>query len=204
MNIERENRGIAEWVKNPRTAGLSPLSPSLSHPFVISINISPGGIPKRPVFEAPVTVDGLVGDGRAHAKHIKPARAVSLLEDTVIEAIRREGYDVAPGVMGENLTVAGLDLQALTPGTRLTFAGGVEIELTEPRAPCFVLDAIHPDLKDAVRGRFGYMARVIHDGILRVGESVTVVGAGRCLAPVGLENLGDPPGRPYKGTHVGS
>lgn len=173
-------------------------------PEIVSINTSPGGIPKRPVAEVLVIFDGLAGDGRAHAKHLKSSRAVSLLEAELIATIRGEGYAVGPGVMGENLTTSGVDLLSLAPGTRLRFAGGVEIELTEPRAPCFVLDAIHPDLQHAVRGRFGWMARVVHDGILRVGESVTVVGAGRCLAPVGLENLGDPPGRPYKGTHVGS
>jgi molybdopterin-guanine dinucleotide biosynthesis protein A len=76
--------------------------------------------------------------------------------------------------MGENVTVRGIDLLALAPGTRLRFSGGVEIELVEPRAPCFVLDALHPELKVAVHGRFGSMARVVREGVLRVGESVTI------------------------------
>lgn len=143
-------------------------------PIVTSVNISPGGIPKRPIETAQVTVDGIVGDGRAHAKHIKPTRAISLLEEHVVDQIRSEGYEVAPGAMGENLTVRGIDLQSLVPGTRLRFSGGVEIELVEPRAPCFVLDAIHPELKTAVRGRFGSMARVVTEGVLRVGESVMI------------------------------
>jgi molybdopterin-guanine dinucleotide biosynthesis protein A len=141
---------------------------------VVAINISPGGIPKRPIETAQVTVDGIVGDGRAHAKHIKPTRAISLLEEHVIDQIRSEGYAVAPGAMGENLTVRGIDLQTLAPGTRLRCSGGVEIEMVEPRAPCFVLDAIHPDLKTAVGGRFGSMARVVTEGVLRVGESVMI------------------------------
>ncbi|MFZ5877087.1 MAG: NTP transferase domain-containing protein [Nitrospirota bacterium] len=120
-------------------------------------------------------IDGIRGDGRAHAKHVKPTRAISLIEEEVLVQIRREGYAVGPGVMGENLTVRGLDLLALTPGTRLRFAGGVEIELVEPRKPCFVLDAIHPDLKTVVQGRFGYMARVVAEGALRVGESIRVL-----------------------------
>ena len=142
--------------------------------WVVSINISPGGIPKRPVEEGFVTLDGLAGDGRAHAKHIKPVRAISLLDEELIEAIRAEGYAVGPGEMGENLTTTGLDLLSLAVGTRLRFAGGVEIDLTEPRVPCFVLDAIHPDLKHAVRGRFGWMARVVTPGVLRAGDSIDV------------------------------
>ena len=121
-----------------------------------------------------MTLDGLAGDGRAHAKHIKPVRAISLLGAELIEAIRAEGYAVGPGEMGENLTTTGLDLPSLAPGTRLRFAGGVEIDLTEPRVPCFVLDAIHPDLKHAVRGRFGWMARVVTPGVLRAGDSIDV------------------------------
>ena len=143
-------------------------------PEIVSINTSPGGIPKRPVAEALVTLDGLAGDGRAHAKHVKPIRAVSLLDEELIETLRNEGYAVGPGVMGENLTTRGLDLLSLAPGTRLRFAGGVEIELTEPRVPCFVLDAVHPDLQHAVRGRFGYMARVVTPGVLRAGDSIDV------------------------------
>lgn len=141
---------------------------------VTSINTSPGGIPKRPIETARVTVDGIDGDGRAHAKHVKPTRAISLLEEHMIDQIRREGYAVAPGAMGENLTVRGVDLSALAPGTRLRFSGGVEIELVEPRKPCYVLDAIHPDLKNAVQGRFGSMARVVTEGALRVGESFSI------------------------------
>ena len=83
--------------------------------FVVSINISPGGIPKRPVEEALVALDGLVGDGRAHAKHIKPFRAVSLLDAEVIATILGEGYAVGAGAMGENLTTTGLDLLSLAP-----------------------------------------------------------------------------------------
>ncbi|MFZ5862681.1 MAG: NTP transferase domain-containing protein [Nitrospirota bacterium] len=122
-----------------------------------------------------MTSDGIRGDGRAHAKHVKPTRAISLIEEEVIAQIRREGYTVGPGVMGENLTVRGLGLLALTPGMRVRFSGGVEIELVEPRKPCFVLDAIHPDLKTVVQGRFGYMARVVTEGTLRVGESIRVL-----------------------------
>jgi len=143
-------------------------------PEIVSINTSPGGIPKRPVAEVVVIFDGLAGDGRAHAKHLKSSRAVSLLDAELIATIRGEGYAVGPGVMGENLTTSGVDLLSLAPGTRLRFAGGVEIELTELRAPCFVLDAIHPDLEHAVRGRFGWMARVVTPGVLRVGEEIGV------------------------------
>jgi len=144
-------------------------------PQIISINISPGGIPKLPVSQARVTTDNLDGDDRAHAKHISPDRAVSLIDDEILRQLQKEGYAVYPGAMGENLTVRNLHVQRLAPGTRLRIDGGVVIELTEPRKPCFVLDAIHPDLKDAVVGRCGYLARVITEGAIRTGAALVVV-----------------------------
>jgi MOSC domain-containing protein YiiM len=145
------------------------------HPArVVAVNISPGGIPKLPVDDIFVIDDGLVGDGRAHAKHLKPTRAVSLLDEEIVDALREEGYAVGPGAMGENLTVRALDLQRLAVGARLRVDGGVEIELTEPRKPCFVLDSIDPALQTAVLGRFGFMAKVITGGWLRCGASVEV------------------------------
>lgn len=143
-------------------------------PTVISINISAGGIPKLPIPEAVVTPDGIVGDGRAHEKHIKPTRALSLLDEETIETLKKEGYAVGPGIMGENLTVRDLNLMSLLPGTRLVFAGGVAIELTDPRKPCFTLDPIDKKLQYAVLGRFGFMAKVITPGLLHTGEAITV------------------------------
>lgn len=147
---------------------------STSVPLVAAIHLSPGGIPKLPVARVRVTLAGLAGDGRAHAKHLKSSRAVSLLDEEIIEALRREGYPVGPGIMGENLTVRHLHVQRLTPGTRLSFSGGVQIELTEPRKPCFVLDAISPALQEGVVGRIGYLACVIRGGVLQAGEKIRV------------------------------
>ena len=148
---------------------------------LVAINISPGGIPKLPVLKAEVTESGLVGDGRAHAKHIKPVRALSLLDTVILDDLRREGYTVAPGVLGENLTVKDLQAMGLSVGTRLQFAGGVEIELTEPRKPCYVLDAVDARLKETIVGRIGWMARVITPGWLTAGEAV--MEAPRTLCP---------------------
>ncbi len=142
---------------------------------LLAINISPGGIPKLPVAQVRVTVTGLEGDGRDHAKHISPERAVTLHDEEILQQLRAEGYAATPGALGENLTVSGLHVQELIPGTRLRVAGGVELELTEARKPCFVLDAIHPDLKEAVRGRCGFLARVITEGTIQTGAEIVVI-----------------------------
>ena len=47
---------------------------------ILQINISPGGIPKRPIPEATVTVEGILGDRWAHPEiHGGPNQAVLLI-----------------------------------------------------------------------------------------------------------------------------
>jgi molybdopterin-guanine dinucleotide biosynthesis protein A len=146
-----------------------------SQPQVISINISEGGIPKLPMPSVQVGIDHIEGDGRAHVKHAKPHRAITLMDEEILTDLRAEGYAAVPGALGENLTVRGLRVQQLAPGMRLRFAGGVEIELTEERKPCFVLDSLDPTLKDAVLGRCGFLARIITGGTLEADAAITVL-----------------------------
>lgn len=144
---------------------------------LVAINISPGGIPKVGVPRAEVTESGLVGDGRAHPKHNKSTRALSLLDEEILDDLRREGFAVGPGILGENLTVRDLDVQRLSVGRCLRFVGGVVLELTEPRKPCFVLDAVDPRLKETMVGRIGWMARVHNPGWLAACETVVAEGS---------------------------
>ncbi len=128
-----------------------------------------------PLARARVTVEGLEGDEQGHSKHRKLSRALSLLDVEIIEQLKQEGYRVAPGVLGENLTIRGLHGRPLAPGMRLRFSSGVVIELTEARKPCFVLDAVHTDLKKTTIGRIGWMASVVTEGWLSPGENIEIL-----------------------------
>ncbi|MHC4776142.1 MAG: MOSC domain-containing protein, partial [Planctomycetota bacterium] len=66
------------------------------------------------------------------------------------------------------------EVDALAPGDRLRLSGGVELEYTKPRKPCFVLDAISPQLKEVVKGRCGGYAKVVTAGEIRPGETIDV------------------------------
>lgn len=143
-------------------------------PHVISVNVSPGGIPKSPVAEARVDMAGIDGDGHHHEKHNTPLQALSLLDVEDLDDLAREGFGVRPGATGENVTCRGLDVDALSVGDRLRFSGGLVIEITKRRNPCYVLDAIDPALKAAARGRIGFYARIIEPGALRCGEAIAV------------------------------
>ena len=146
----------------------------MSAATIVSVNVSAGGIPKLPVNEAEVTPGGLAGDGHDHDKHNTPLQAISIFDLEDLEDLRVEGYDVSPGILGENLTVKGLETDELKPGDRLRLSGGVELEFTKLRKPCFVLDAVSPDLKEVIKGRCGGYAKVITAGAVRAGETIDV------------------------------
>ena len=147
-------------------------------PRVVSVNISSGGIPKLPQECAEVTPVGLLGDAHDHEKHNTPMQAVSLLDLEDLADLRdEESWDLPPGAVGENLTVEGLSVDELRVADRLRFSGGVEVELTKVRKPCYVLDAIDPRVKDVIHGRCGFYARVLTTGSIAPGETIEVVSA---------------------------
>jgi MOSC domain-containing protein YiiM len=139
------------------------MTPSVGR--LIAVCVSSGGIPKRSVCCAQITAKGLAGDEHAHEKHNRPERAVSLFDWEILTQLRSEGFLLYPGAIGENLTVAGVHVQRLPPGTLLEI-GDVLLRLEQPRKPCYVLDSIHPCLKDVIAGRCGYLASVAREGII--------------------------------------
>ena len=149
---------------------------------VFSINISPGGVPKRRHTGATVTLNGLQNDDHDDKKHHGgPDRAVVLYALERIRALQHEGHPIDIGAVGENVTVDGLDWDTVIPGIRLRIGAQVILELTSFTAPCKTIrrsfigekfsrisQAIHP-------GWSRVCARVISEGEIRVGDTVEVV-----------------------------
>lgn len=146
-------------------------------PTVDSINLSPGGIPKRPVESIEVSDAGLLGDGHDHEKHRTPLQAVSLLDVELLDALRAEsGIPLTAGSLGENLTLRGVGVQRLGAGDRLHLGGddGVILEVTRVRPPCYVLDVLSPDFKRVLWNRIGMYASVIRRGQVTTGEPIRI------------------------------
>jgi len=146
---------------------------------VVQVNVSDGGVPKRPVPSARVTRNGLSGDRQRDLRyHGGPARAVCLLALEVIERLRAEGHPIEPGSTGENLTLAGLDWGALGKGSRLRFEGGVQLEVTGLAAPCPIIRGSFAgggfERLDGQRhpGEARLYCRVLEEGEVRAGEGV--------------------------------
>lgn len=141
-------------------------------PQVVAVCTSGGGIPKLPRWSVPVTHSGLADDGHNHDKHNTPLQAVSLQDEEILEDLNKEGFDLKAGTTGENLVVRHLRVNGLKVGAILEFSGGVVLELTKVRNPCYVLDAIDPRLKEVIIGRCGFYARVLREGLIKTGDII--------------------------------
>jgi hypothetical protein len=110
-------------------------------------------------------------------------RQVHLIHGELHEELRAQGFDVTPGVMGENVTTRGIDLLGLPTGARLTLGEEAVVEITGLRNPCVQLDRYEPGLMAAVLDRdeegnvirkSGVMAVVLTSGDVRPGDVVSV------------------------------
>lgn len=155
---------------------------------IIQVNVSPGGLPKRPVPLGMVTPLGLEGDGHLHPHiHGGARQALLLLAAEVIEDLRAKGFPVEFGSLGENLTTRGLD-PALLRIDQILRAGTALIQLTKVRTPCAALEPLgagiqrhiydqrvkQGDVTSPRWGRSGFYARVLETGVICPGDPISV------------------------------
>jgi MOSC domain-containing protein YiiM len=146
------------------------------------ISVSRGGVPKRRIEAARVTLEGVEGDAHRNLEHHGgPERAVCLYASEAIRALAAEGHAVVPGALGENVTVEGLDWEAVTPGTLLALGDLVVLQVTRYTSPCF---KIKPAFRDGDYSRVSQKrrpgwsrvyARVVVEGSIRSGDVVRIL-----------------------------
>jgi MOSC domain-containing protein YiiM len=156
---------------------------------ILQINISPGGLPKRPIVEAIVTTEGIRGDSWAHPEfHGGPNQALLLITSEGIAELTAQGYPLYHGALGENLTTRGLDRRQMRLGQRYR-AGEAMLELTKVRVPCAQLDPYGEGIQMAIYdkqvkagdastprwGLSGFYARVLRPGVVRPHDIITLV-----------------------------
>lgn len=151
------------------------------YPHVHQINVSDGGVPKLPVWEAKVSERGLDGDRQRNLKfHGGLDRAVCLYSLELIERLQDEGHLIDAGSSGENLTLSGLDWDLIRPGVRLTIGPDVELEVTSYTIPCsqngrwFRDEDFSRISQKANPGWSRVYAKVLRGGIVRPGDAVHV------------------------------
>lgn len=165
--------------------------------YVVSVSRSAvHGFSKECVGEIRILA-GLGVEGDAHAgvtvQHLYRLRKtpgalnlcqVHLLGEELFAELRSGGIEVAPGEMGENVTVRGIDLLGLPVGARVRLGEEAEVEITGLREPCSQMNHLRKGLmkaclaRDAEGGRVrkaGVMGVAAGSGLVRVGDAVTVV-----------------------------
>ncbi|MFG1921346.1 MOSC domain-containing protein [Cryptosporangium sp. NPDC048952] len=148
---------------------------------------------KHPVEEI-VLLTGLGIEGDAHAgvtvQHRSRVaadptqpnlRQVHLIQSELFDEL--DGFDLAPGGLGENVLTRGIDLLALPTGAVLRLGSEATVEITGLRNPCGQINGYRSGLLRQVltkdeRGELvrkaGVMGVVLGGGVVRPGDSVTV------------------------------
>ncbi len=151
----------------------------------------------KPTRESITLIAGYGVEGDAHAgatvQHLSRVkrdptvpnlRQVHLMHSELFAQLAARGHEVSPGEMGENVTTAGIDLLALSRGTRLELGDDAVIEVTGLRNPCVQLNGLSPglmkelvhvgDAGETVR-LAGVMSIVLRGGVVRPGDGIRVV-----------------------------
>jgi MOSC domain-containing protein YiiM len=151
---------------------------------IVQVSVSPGGVPKRAVPVGRLGPLGLEGDGhRVRAHHGGPDRALCLFSLEQLGALQAEGHPVAPGALGENVTLAGLDWAEVQPGDCFRLGPAALIQVTRFTSPCAGIRGAFLD-GDSARvsqtrhpGWSRVYARVLAGGEIRPGDPVVRLGA---------------------------
>ena len=155
---------------------------------ILQVNVSFGGMPKRPIALGVVGPLGIEGDSHNHPQiHGGPRKAVLIIASEVVDELTARGYPLFYGALGENLTTRGLAIRDIRIGDEIR-AGTALLEITQPRGPCSQLDIYGSTLKnelsdDQVRagdytsphwGMSGFYARVLRPGQVQPGDVIAV------------------------------
>jgi MOSC domain-containing protein YiiM len=153
---------------------------------VASVNVSHGGVPKRPIPGGWVDRLGLEADAHAEPEpmHGGIDQAISIYSVESIGRVAADGHRAFPGAFGENLTLEGIELGTLNGGDRLRIGErGLVLELTARAEPCQTIAHWFVERRIARIGSKQYprdtrwYARVVSEGPMAHGDRVEVVRA---------------------------
>ncbi|MEU8526408.1 MULTISPECIES: MOSC domain-containing protein [Streptomyces] len=150
----------------------------------------------KPNRESITLLTGLGVEGDVHAgvtvKHrsrvakdptVPNLRQVHLIHEELFDEVAGNGFTVAPGALGENISTRGIDLLGLPTGTRLHLGDEAVVEVTGLRNPCAQIDNYQHGLLKQVLGRdengqvvrkAGIMSIVLAGGVVRPGDPIRV------------------------------
>jgi MOSC domain-containing protein YiiM len=115
---------------------------------------------------------GIEGDFKAGRN---PKRQLNIMSREILDKLSDRGFKTAPGEMGEQIVIRGLDIESLPSGTRLQIGDTAVVELNKIRTPCVWFEEIQGLSHEKTDGHMGMMASVIEAGQIAVGDAVPVL-----------------------------
>lgn len=121
-------------------------------------------VPMEELREAQILSDfGL--EGCAHGQ-AGSDRQILLVDRETLEAM-----ELTPGILRENITTDGLNVNSLLTGQHLR-VGVALLEVTMVCTPCNQMERIRPGLRRELWGRRGILCRAREGGIIRPGDAI--------------------------------
>jgi MOSC domain-containing protein YiiM len=91
----------------------------------------------------------------------------------IIERELLDEFQLPAGDVRENITVQGIQLAGMAPGTRVR-VGHALLEATLDCAPCQFIEDKRPGLRAAMEGKRGTLFKVIEGGEISVGDVLRI------------------------------
>jgi MOSC domain-containing protein YiiM len=151
---------------------------------VASVNVSHGGVPKRPIPGGWVDRLGLEADAHEEPEPIHGGvdQAISIYSIESIARVVADGHRAFPGAFGENLDLQGIELDDMRAGDELQIGeGGLVLALTARAEPCqtiahwFIERRIARISSKVNPADARWYARVVSEGPMAHGDRVEVV-----------------------------
>jgi MOSC domain-containing protein YiiM len=139
---------------------------------ILAINVSEKKGEKKKSISSGMVLENLGLENDAHAE--SGLRQVSLLARESIEKIRAKGLDVQYGDFAENLTTEGIDLPALSVGTKLKVGNEVLLEVSQIGKICHHRCSIFYTVGDCVMPKEGIFAKVLIGGEVRINDEIEI------------------------------
>lgn len=126
---------------------------------------------KRLPMEELEEVQVMRNSGLEGCAHARPggSRQVLLVDRETLEAM-----DLQPGVIRENITTDGINVNSLALGQELRI-GEIMLRVSAVCHPCDQLEKVRAGLRREMRGRRGMLCRVIKGGMIRRGDAIEKV-----------------------------
>lgn len=113
---------------------------------------------------------GIKGDAHGGNWH----RQISLISADDIDSFNARGANVKYGAFGENIVVRGIDLTALTVGSKLK-TGNVILEITQIGKECHSHCNIFKRMGECIMPHKGVFAKVLRGGHIKKGDEMKVI-----------------------------